>query len=90
MLTIGLTGGICSGKSTVAKYFAKLGIEIIDADLIAREIVIPKTSTYKKIVAHFGEKILDKKGELNRKQLRDIIFEDSKQRKWLEIQFLLG
>ena len=84
MLTIGLTGGIGSGKSTVAKFFAELGIEIIDTDLLAREVVAPGTEGLKEIVAHFGKSVLTAEQTLDRKKIRDLIFQDPLQRKWLE------
>jgi dephospho-CoA kinase len=85
---IGLTGGIGTGKSTVANLFAELGITIIDADVIAREVVAPNSTALKAIVGHFGMEILDQTGQLNRHALRDRIFQDSdesnKERLWLE------
>ena len=82
---IALTGGIGSGKSTVAELFAKLGTPIIDADLIARELTHIDQSAYKDIVNHFNEKqILKADQTLNRNKLREIIFEDQKERQWLE------
>ncbi|CAL7964365.1 dephospho-CoA kinase [Gammaproteobacteria bacterium] len=84
MLKIGLTGGIGSGKSTVAKYFAKLNIPIIDADKIAHELLEPGTITYKKIVTHFGEEFLTAKKTLDRNKLRQLIFYNKKERLWLE------
>ncbi len=84
MLKIGLTGGIGSGKSTVAKYFAELGVAIIDADKIARELVAKDTHTLTKIVKHFGSKILTGRGELDRTYLRKLIFSNPKQKQWLE------
>ncbi len=84
MLKIGLTGGIGSGKSTVAKYFAKLNIPIIDADKIAHKFLEPNTTTYKKITARFGKKILTAKKTLDRSKLRQLIFCNKKERLWLE------
>lgn len=84
MLIIGLTGGIGSGKSTVANLFAKLGIEIIDTDQLAREVVNPGTAALQKIAEHFGAEILTAQNTLNRKQLRAIIFQHPEQREWLE------
>jgi dephospho-CoA kinase len=84
MLKIGLTGGIGSGKSTVAKYFAELGITVIDADQIAHELCASNTSCTKKIIEHFGNKILNKDGTLNRSYLRKLIFQDAREKKWLE------
>lgn len=83
MLVIGLTGGIGSGKSTIAKYFAELGIDIIDTDQLAREVVAPGTPALVKITEHFGKEILDAK-QLNRKKLGDIVFKNTAERKWLE------
>ena len=84
MLIIGLTGGIGSGKTTVAKHFAKLNVPIIDADKIAREVVAPSQIALKKIVDKFGPPILTTTGELDRKKLREIIFNNSLHRQWLE------
>ena len=84
MLVIGLTGGIGSGKSTVARLFAERGIPIIDADLLAREVSRPGTPAFAAIVNHFGKEILLANGDLDRAQLRHLIFTDTKQRLWLE------
>lgn len=84
MLVVGLTGGIGSGKTTVANLFAHHGVPIIDADLIAREVTEPNQPAFSKVVKHFGESILLANGTLNRSKLREIIFEEPKQRLWLE------
>jgi dephospho-CoA kinase len=84
MLKIGLTGGIGSGKSTVAKQFAKLKVPIIDADKVARNLLKPNTKTYKKVVSHFGKDFLTKRKTINRKKLRNLIFTSKKERIWLE------
>src|SRR6185437_11255956 len=81
---IGLTGGIGSGKSTVAALFKEYGIELIDADLIAREAVSPQSPALKKIAKRFGERLIDADGSLNRRALREIIFQDQPSRIWLE------
>lgn len=81
---VGLTGGIGSGKSTVASNFLSYGVEVINADLLAREVVEPDTEALKEIARHFGEDILDSSGELNRHKLREIIFSDTTQKDWLE------
>lgn len=81
---VGLTGGIGSGKSLAADYFAKLGITIIDTDKIAREIVKPNTTLFKKIVKKFGRTIITPEGSLDRVKLRSKIFSDYSARKWLE------
>lgn len=73
-LIVGLTGGIVSGKTTVAKYFKELGAKIIDVDIIAREIVRPQQKAWFKIVEYFGEDILKEDKEINRKKLAQIVF----------------
>ncbi|MFY7697618.1 MAG: dephospho-CoA kinase [Legionella sp.] len=82
--SVALTGGIASGKSSVTDEFAKLGVPIISADSIAKELTKQKTSTFKKIVAHFGLTIVNSSGELNRRRLRQIIFSQPQERCWLE------
>lgn len=84
MLIIGVTGGIGSGKTAVTNEFKKFGIEVVDADLAARTIVEKGRPALEKIHERFGPQILIDNGELDRAQLRKIIFEDSEQRKWLE------
>lgn len=81
---LGLTGGIGSGKTTVANLFAELGIELVDADLIAREIVQPGEPALQQIVEHFGATILQTDGSLDRAKLRQIIFATPAERSWLE------
>ncbi len=84
MFVVGLTGGIGSGKSTVAAMFAEYGIPIIDADIVAREESLPGTPGYLAIIKHFGQQVLQEDGQLNRAALRNIIFTDQQQRLWLE------
>lgn len=84
MLVIGLTGGIGSGKSTAAAFFAEQGVSIIDADLVAREITLPEKPAYLKIIEHFGPAVLLKDETLDRKKLRQIIFTYPNERLWLE------
>ena len=84
MMIIGLTGGIGSGKSTVAELFKKLGVPVIDADIFARQICEPGASAYNTVIDHFGAGILDDGGHINRKKLRDIIFAHDLEREWLE------
>jgi dephospho-CoA kinase len=76
VLRIGLTGGIASGKSAVADLFALLGVTVIDADLIAREVVAPGQPGLAKIIAAFGADILRANGELDRAKLRKQAFAD--------------
>ncbi|WP_047985065.1 dephospho-CoA kinase [Ornithinibacillus californiensis] len=79
-LVIGLTGSIASGKSTVSSMFKELQIPVIDADLIAREVVKPGEPALDEIVSEFGEKVLFPDGTLNRKSLGTIIFSDAEKR----------
>jgi dephospho-CoA kinase len=81
---IGLTGGIGSGKSLVAARFAEVGVTVVNADTVSREVVAEGEPALAEIRAHFGEEILLPSGELDRRKLRDIIFNDPAQRKWLE------
>jgi len=83
-LRIGLTGGIASGKSTVASLFAALGVPIIDTDLLSREVVAPGSALLRQITDHFSMQVQSSDGTLNRQELRKRIFEDPEQRKWLE------
>ena len=83
-LRIGLTGGIASGKSTVADLFAAKGVPIIDTDVIAREVVEPGRPALAEIANEFGPGILDAEGRLRRRQLRDLVFKDDKRRQALE------
>lgn len=80
---VALTGGIGSGKSTVAHVFARLGITIIDADIIARQVVEPNTPALNAIEAHFGRRVIQADGTLNRRQLRECIFSDPAEKAWL-------
>jgi dephospho-CoA kinase len=89
MWTVGLTGGIGSGKSAASALFEQFGICVVDADLVAREVVEPGTHALDKIVEHFGPDILDSHSVLNhskldRGKLRAIIFSDLVEKEWLE------
>lgn len=83
-LRVGLTGGIASGKSTVSKLFAEHGAVIIDADLIAREVVAPGTEGLAEVVAAFGPEVLTETGEMDRAAVGAIVFADPDKRKVLE------
>ncbi len=83
-IIIGLTGGIGSGKSTVADLFAQKGIDIIDADIIAREVVAPNTVGLEAIVARYGQKILTPQGYLDRSTLREKIFSNPEEKAWID------
>ncbi|MAD89346.1 MAG: dephospho-CoA kinase [Pseudoalteromonas sp.] len=80
---LGLTGGIGAGKTLVSNHLAALGIEIVDADVIARDVVAIGSDGLNAIEQHFGKTILLDDGSLNRAKLREIIFADSEQKSWL-------
>jgi dephospho-CoA kinase len=82
-LTIGLTGGIASGKSTVTKMIRELGIPVIDADQVARDVVKVGEEAYTQIVATFGQDILQANGEIDRAKLGAIVFHNEQERKKL-------
>jgi dephospho-CoA kinase len=84
LTVIGLTGGIASGKSTVAKILAALGAEIIDADRLAREAVEPGGPAYAAVIADFGPSVVATDGRLDRERLAALVFGDPKRRKHLE------
>ena len=83
-MIVGLTGGIGSGKSTVARAFGSLGIGWVDADDVAREVVMPGEPALAAISEHFGNDVLHADGTLNRAALRSIVFDNPTERKWLE------
>tara|TARA_Y100000385_G_scaffold96345_1_gene99733 strand:- start:2257 stop:2880 length:624 start_codon:yes stop_codon:yes gene_type:complete len=83
-MLVGLTGGIGSGKSKAATYFAELNINIIDTDILAREAVAKGAEALEKIAKHFGRSILEADGNLNRRLLREIIFSNPFEKRWLE------
>ncbi|MBI2160753.1 MAG: dephospho-CoA kinase [Candidatus Rokubacteria bacterium] len=83
-LLVGLTGGIATGKSTVSETFRHLGCVVIDADVLAREVVEPGQPAYEAIVAEFGPGILQPDGALDRKKLGAIVFAEPEKRKRLE------
>ncbi|HHW7506811.1 TPA: dephospho-CoA kinase [Mannheimia haemolytica] len=80
---VGLTGGIGSGKTTVSDLFSALGVEVIDADVVARQVVEPGTPLLAKIVEHFGEEILTAEKALERTKLRQIVFNNEQEKTWL-------
>lgn len=83
-LVVGVTGGIGSGKTTVTDKLAKLGIDIIDADVVARLVVLPGTDGLLQISQHFGNTLIRADGTLDRKALRAKVFADENERQWLE------
>ncbi|MEZ8613402.1 dephospho-CoA kinase [Vibrio sp. 10N.247.311.14] len=83
-IIIGLSGGIASGKTTVANLFNEhFNIDIVDADIVAREVVAVGSDGLKQITDHFGEAILLEDGALNRSKLRELIFSDPTEKQWL-------
>jgi dephospho-CoA kinase len=85
MFTVGLTGGIGSGKTTVAECFAAQGVPVIDTDLVARELTAPGTVALDEIRANFGEAVMRTDGELDRAALRRRVFSDAVARRQLEL-----
>jgi len=83
-MIIGLTGGIGSGKSAAGIEFEKLGITVIDADEIAQKASLKNSKAYKEIVEYFGSSILDNSQNIDRRKLRNIVFNDEEQKKKLE------
>ncbi|MEZ9158717.1 dephospho-CoA kinase [Vibrio lentus] len=83
-IIIGLSGGIASGKTTVANLFNEhFNIDIVDADIVAREVVALGSEGLKQIATHFGEEVLLEDGALNRAKLREVIFTDPTEKQWL-------
>ena len=83
-LRIGLTGGIASGKSTVADLFLDLGVDIIDTDVIARDLVQPGEPALMEIQQRFGDEVFDPAGELDRRAMRSLVFSNDDARSALE------
>ncbi len=84
MIKVGLTGGIATGKSTVASIFRRMGVPVIDSDAIAREVVEPGTEGYKRVVEAFGPEILDGNGRVDRRRLGALVFSSPDRRRLLE------
>jgi dephospho-CoA kinase len=84
MLIIGLTGGIGSGKTTISDLFSSLGVPIIDTDLISHNLLELDQTGYKKVVEHFGDKLLQRDRQIDRRNLRRIVFNDETEKHWLE------
>ncbi|GAA0859119.1 dephospho-CoA kinase [Aliiglaciecola litoralis] len=81
---VGITGGIGSGKTAVSDRFAKLGIDIVDADIVAREVVAPDSQAVAEIAAHFGPNALLSDGNLDRMYLRQAVFSSPSDKTWLD------
>lgn len=84
MYAVGLTGGIASGKTTISRLFAELGVPVIDTDVISRELLRPGELGYRQVSEHFGDSILKADGEIDRARLREIVFNQRQQKTWLE------
>jgi len=83
-LIVGLTGGIGSGKSTVGKLFREQGVTVVDADQCSRVVVEKGKPALNSIREYFGEQVIDTNGTLNRRALREIVFNNKEERIWLE------
>ncbi|WP_421261721.1 dephospho-CoA kinase [Aeromonas jandaei] len=83
MYVVAITGGIGSGKTTIANQFAKLGIDVVDADVIAREVVESGTPALAAIADHFGPDVITPDGQLDRRRLREQVFSDPSAKAWL-------
>ncbi len=83
MLLVGLTGGIASGKSLVARVFKDLGARLIDADRIVHELLETNRETQEDVVGHFGSSILSPDGSIDRRKLGELVFDDEEKRAWL-------
>ncbi|MBL0546265.1 dephospho-CoA kinase [Aeromonas jandaei] len=83
MYVVAITGGIGSGKTTIANQFAELGIDVVDADVIAREVVEPGTPALAAIADHFGPVVITPDGQLDRRRLRERVFSDPSAKTWL-------
>ena len=84
MFAIGLTGGIASGKTTISELFAARGVPVIDTDVISRGLLEPGEPAYAQVRAHFGDEVVDADGRIRRARLREIVFNDRRQKAWLE------
>lgn len=84
LLVVGLTGGIASGKTAASRCFEKLGVPLIDADVIAREVVEPGGNVLEAIVENFGSGVLDEAGRLDRGRMRELVFGNRDRRRVLE------
>jgi dephospho-CoA kinase len=83
MYVVAITGGIGSGKTTIANQFAELGIDVVDADVIAREVVEPGSPALAAITDHFGPDVITPDGQLDRRRLRERVFSDPSAKTWL-------
>jgi dephospho-CoA kinase len=84
MFSVGLTGGIASGKTTISNLFARLGVPVIDTDIISRQLLEPGELAFEQVCSHFGAEIQDADGAIDRSRLRKIVFNNPDEKSWLE------
>ena len=84
MFSVGLTGGIASGKTTISDLFAGLGVSVVDTDVISRGLLQPDEPAYRQVSDHFGPSILDSEQRIDRAKLREIVFSNPVAKSWLE------
>ena len=84
MVTLGITGGVATGKTTVTRILASLGVKVIDSDALVHELVQPKRKAWRNIVKAFGSEVLRKDNTIDREMLGQIVFNNSSRRKYLE------
>jgi len=84
MLSIGLTGGIASGKTTISDLFAKLEVPVVDTDIISRKLLQPGELAYDQVRGHFGASLLNADDKIDRARLREIVFSNPREKSWLE------
>lgn len=84
MFSVGLTGGIAAGKTTLSNMFAGLGVPVIDTDVISRKLLEPGEPGYDQVCAHFGDSIMGTENEIDRARLREIVFSNPDEKFWLE------
>ena len=84
MFSVGLTGGIASGKTTISDLFAKRGVPVVDTDTISRQLLEPGELAFEQVCEHFGDDILDQDGKIDRRRLREIVFSQANEKTWLE------
>jgi len=84
MFSVGLTGGIAAGKTTLSNLFAELGVPVVDTDIISRKLLEPGELAYDQVCAHFGDRIKGSNDEIDRVKLRKIVFTNPDEKTWLE------
>ena len=84
MFAVGLTGGIASGKTTISNLFARLGVPVVDTDVISRKLLEPGELAFDQVCAHFGDRIIRSDGNIDRSRLREIVFNERDEKSWLE------